>query len=501
MRRGPKSVDDVDLSPLPFKGRGRESQRFAQFCKAYLTVLDPKRKRVPLVLRDWQRDLVASVWDVDPAPATATWVMPRGQAKSTLVAAMCVYRLFTAGEDAQIDCIAYDKDQARILFDFAASFVERAGDLNSRCVRYRERIELPNGSKFTCLASDAAGLEGRAPLFAVCDEGGRINEEAYEVVAMGAQKVPGSLVLTIGTPGPKPDNVLAKQRVHALTHPGDTTTVYREFSAAGFEDHPLDCDDHGGGPGTGCWSIANPALGDFLPYAGMRGFLPPKSTENHFRRVRLCQFVTGSNEPVLPAGVWNDLGTGEPIPDGADVVLGFDGSYSGTDCTVIVAATVAKRPHIQLMGAWHRPADADRDWRVPILEVNETLRELSKRFRVREITADPYRWQHSLEVLKAEGLPVGEFPQRPERMSAATADFLTACNTGQLSHAGDALMATHLGNAALSEDGRGARLVKPGRTRYVGQIDAAVAAVMAHSRATWLAAQQKPRRRAWSFAS
>ncbi len=500
MRRGPKGKGSLDGSPLPFRGRGPESQQFAQFCRKYFTVADAKRHKVPMVLRDWQRELVASVWDADPLSVTATWVMPRGQAKSTLVAAMCVYRLFTAGDDASIDCVAVDERQAGILFGFAAKFIERHDELASRASIYRDRIELPNGSVFECLPATAAALEGRAPLFAVCDEGGRINQEVYEVMAMGAQKVPGSLTLLIGTPGPNPDNVLARQRAHHLAYPGDETNAYREHSAAGFEDHPIDCDDHGGGPGSGCWSIANPALGDFLPYAGMQGFLPPKSTEAHFRRVRLCQWVTGSAEPVLPAGVWDGLSTGQPIPDGAEVVLGFDGSYSGTDCTVIVAATVGKRPHLQMMASWQRPADADRDWRVPILEVEETLRELSKRFRVREITADPYRWQHSLEVLKAERLPVSEFPQRPERMSAATADFLTACNTGQLSHAGDTLMATHLGNAALSEDGRGARMVKADRTRYAGQIDSAVSAVMAHSRATWLALQQKPRRRTVSFA-
>ncbi len=490
MRRGPKGKSDVDQTPLPFRGRGAESERFAQFCRKYLTVTDGKRKKVPMVLRDWQKDLVASVWDTDPKPATATWVMPRGQAKSTLVAAMCVFVLFTAGDDAQVDCVAVDERQAQILFTIAAKFVERAPDLASRASVYRDRIERPDGSVFTCLPASAPALEGRAPLFVVCDEGGRIDREVYEVCVMGAQKVPGSLALLIGTPGPDPDNVLAAQRAHALAYPGDTTTVYREHSAAGFEDHPIDCEH--------CWQLANPALGDFLPYDGMRGFLPPKSTEQHFRRVRLCQWVTGSAEPVLPAGVWSGLNTGEPIRDGAEIVLSFDGSYSGTDCTVIVGATVSRTPHVQLLGCWQRPRDAEKDWRVPILEVEDRLRELAKRFRVREVTADPYRWQRSLEVLKADGLPVSEFPQTVNRMSAATADFLTACNEGQLSHAGDEVMAVHMANAVLTEDGRGARMVKASRSRHAGEIDSAVSAVMAHSRATWLSSQKKPKNRVYS---
>jgi hypothetical protein len=39
---------------------------------------------------------------------------------------------------------------------------------------------------------------------------------------------------------------------------------------------------------------------------------------------------------------------GRHIEDGAEVVLGFDGSFSG-DCTALVAVTVADRPHVHLV--------------------------------------------------------------------------------------------------------------------------------------------------------
>lgn len=488
MRRGPKG--QVDPSRLPFRGRGTESQRFAQFCKKYLRV-SVDRKSVPMVLRSWQRELFASILDAEPRPAIATWVLPRGSSKSTMIAAYALYTLFTSGPDTMIDVVAKDERQAGILFGIAAKWVQRSSELDARALVYRDRITLADGSEFSCLPATAAALEGRMPTVAICDEGGRIDREVYEVTLMGAQKVPGSLTVVIGTPGPDPDNVLAANRAYCLANPGDMSHVYREFSAAGFEDHPVDCEH--------CWKLASPALGDWLSVDGMRAVLPPATTEAHFRRVRLCQWVTGQTEPVLPAGVWDGLATGERIPDGTDVVLGFDGSYSGTDCTVIVAATVSKQPHLQLVGQWQRPRDADRDYRIPILEVEDKLRELCRRFNVREVTADPYRWQRSLEVLKYDGVNVSEFPQTVTRMSAATADFLTACNSGQLSHAGDVLMRQHIGNAVLSEDGRGARMVKASRSRHAGEIDSAVAAVMAHSRASWLAGIKPKSKRTVSF--
>jgi hypothetical protein len=219
--------------------------------------------------------------------------------------------------------------------------------------------------------------------------------------------------------------------------------------------------------------------------------------EGAFRRARLCQFVTESLEPVLPPGLWDSLNTGQPIPDGTDAVLAFDGSYSGTDATVLVAATVARQPHLDVIGVWARPPGAGDDWRVPVLEVEQAIRDACKRYRVREVACDSYRWQRSLEVLAAEGFPMADYPQTAPRMSAATAEFLTACTNKQISHSGHPVLSAHIGNAVLSEDNRGGRLVKASRSRHAGRIDAAVCAVMAHSRATHYA--NKPRKRYASF--
>ena len=248
--------------------------------------------------------------------------------------------------------------------------------------------------------------------------------------------------------------------------------MWREFSAAGYEDHPTDCEH--------CWKLANPALDDFLHRDALRALQPPKMREASFRRARLCQLVAGNADPVLPPGMWDGLSTGGGIPDGSEAVLAFDGSYSGTDATVLLAATVSPTPHLDVVAVWQRPTYAATDWRVPILEVEHAIRDACDRWDVREIAADPYRWQRSLAVLEAEGLPVVEFSQSPSRMCAATAEFLTACRNGQLSHSGDTTLAQHLSNAVLTEDNRGARITKASRSRHAARVDAAICAVMAH---------------------
>nr|WP_041312487.1 terminase TerL endonuclease subunit [Mycobacterium sp. JS623] len=498
MRRGPRPP--VDESPLPWRRkRGEsESEAFGRFCRKYLRlsggkVFDP---------RPWQLDLVASVWDPVPRPRLAAWALARGNAKSTLAAAMACYVLLTGGDDVSVDVVAVDQNQAGIVFGIAAKFIARHSELETRVQVYRERLVIPaRGAELVCLPGSAPALEGRSPDFCVVDEGGRVDQEVYEVVALASGKKPTSLILLIGTPGPRPDNVLAQFRQHALDNPDDPSQVYREISAAQWPDHPTDCDDHGDGPGSGCLSAANPGLDDFLFRDALMALQPPKMSESHFRRARLVQWVSSTDDSALPPGLWESLSTGEIVPPGSKVVLSFDGSYSGTDATVLTVATVSRTPHIDVVQAWQRPDYSQTDWRVPILEVEQAIRNACQHWQVAEICADTYRWQRSLAVLQAEGLPIVEFPQTVSRMSAATAEFLTACRNDQLTHSGHPIMAEHIGNAVLTEDNRGGRMVKASRSRHAGRIDAAITAVMAYSRASWLATHPKKKNRAWSFPS
>lgn len=391
------------------------------------------------------------------------------------------------GEGATVIVAAVDERQAGIVFSAAARMVELHPELECRIAAYKDKLLVPSrGASFQCLPASPASLEGLDYTLAIADEIGRINRETWEVLALAQGKQERSTLIGIGTPGPTEDNVLASMRAHWLEHPEDTSQVYREYSAAGFEDHPPDCEH--------CWGLANPALDDFLHRDALRALLPPKMSEQAFRRARLCQHVIGNEEPILPAGVWGDLSTDEGIPDGSEVVLSFDGSYSGTDATVILATTVDRTPHMDIVGVWQRPRYAQTDWRVPILEVEQAIRDACQRWKVSEIVADPYRWQRSLEVLKAEKLPVVEFPQMPSRMCAATADFLTACTNNKLTHSGHPTLEAHIANAVLHEEARGARLVKATRSRHAGQIDAAICAVMGLSRATWIAMNRKKKR-------
>ncbi len=391
-----------------------------------------------------------------------------------MTAVLALYELLCGVDGAQVVVVATDERQAGLCFRAAARMVELHPDLERRVQAYADQLVVPvRGSAFTVLPAVPKRLEGLDFTLAILDEAGRIDRDVFEVVSLATGKQKRSTVLAIGTPGPElAETVLGGLRQYAADHPDDPLVAWREHSAAGFEDHPAEC--------RHCWSLANPALGDFLDVEGLEVCLPPKMREASFRRARLCQFVDTLEEAWLPPGAWSACTDVRGIPDGSPVVLAFDGSFNA-DTSVLVAVSVEQRPHVDLVELWE-PGDGQ----VPIVDVEAAIRQACRRWRVQEIAADPFRWARSLQLLDGEGLPVLEYPQSPARMTPATARFYEAVVNGQLTHSGDSRLARHVGNAILREDARGARLAKE-RKDSPRRIDAAVAAVMAHDRAASLA--------------
>lgn len=488
MKAGPKAA--VDASGLPFRSRKVGSERFAAFCERFILIPKGTGARRKMRLRPWQVDLVGSVLDPDPRPRTAGWMMPRGQGKSTLVAALGIFDLMLGGEGASVVVAATDERQAGIVFGTARRMVELHEDLSSRVQVYKDRLYVPErGASFVCLPAEPKRLEGLDFTLAILDEAGVAHRDVYEVLTLAQGKRETSTLVGIGTPGPDPfDSVLGDMRDYARANPTDPTFVWREYSAAGFEDHPVDC--------RHCWELANPALGDFLHEDALVALLPPKTRESTYRRARLCQFVTAQEGSFLPEGVWPKLSTGEAIPRGARVVLTLDGSFN-SDATGLLLGTVDAAPHLHTWGLWEPPED-DPDYRVPVAEVEDRIRQAAREFDVIEVVADPFRWTRTLQVLESEGLPVVEFPHSTSRLTAATTDLYKAAIAGELSHSGDPDLARHIANAVVLEDSRGVRLNKGKRTS-VRRIDLAACAVMAHSRATWRATRKPTRRRVAAF--
>lgn len=472
----------VSEEPLPFVGTGSPSECFVQFCARYLKVRNGFGAGQPLVIREWQKALVASVLDPTPLPRLCCWLMARGNGKTSLLAALSLFAMFTSDVGGAVVCCARTKDQAQLLFRTARDYVETSPELVARCQVGRERLYVPgNRTSFECLVSEPASLEGLNFSFCAVDEIGVTPRETVDVLMLAQGKRPESVLLAVGTPPHHSEDSVLMDWRNLAAETGDEYVVYREHSADGFESHDLLCEH--------CIRLANPAYGDFLAVDVFKR--DAKTTkEAQYRRSRLCQFVFGGEDSFVAPDTWDALGTGTGIPDGAEVVIALDGSHS-RDCTALLIGTVAKRPHFDVL-ALFTPGPGER---IDVLAVEQAIRDASRRWKVREVCYDPFRWTRTGQVLASEGITTVEFPHTPSRLTRATTDLHAAIVNDGLTHSSDPRLRAHVLAASVIEHDGGLRLGKASRSARAPKIDLAACLVMAYSRCSWLASRKAPRRR------
>jgi phage terminase large subunit-like protein len=183
------------------------------------------------------------------------------------------------------------------------------------------------------LPADPGSLQGWDPSMALVDELHVVTDDTFEAMAARAGKRDRSLLLAISTPPKAGDDGVMRRLVDHGREGVDPSFYFTEFGA------PAGCavDDED------AWATANPALDDFLHRDALRATLPPKMRENAFRRYRLGQWVA-QDDAWLPDGAWARCAdAARVVPDGADVVAAFDGSFS-RDCSVLALATIEPRP-------------------------------------------------------------------------------------------------------------------------------------------------------------
>ena len=481
------------LTPIPEEqlARGRVEEPVADFVEAFGRITKDSvagRAGSPLVLRDWQKLLLEHLfaWDDEGLRNRISLVgMPRKNGKSALGAALGLYSLILGPKGAEVYSVAAEKEQARIVFQDARRTIEASAELSAITKLYRDAIELPKfNSVYRVLSAESVTKEGLSPTTVIFDElHAQPDRELFDVfsLAMGARGKLATMI-AITTAGVRSDrhgkdsiafNLYQYGQKVARGEESDDTFFMAWWESEG--DHRL----------RETWDEANPGFGDLNAESDFESAIK-RTPEAEFRIKRCNQWVS-SVETWLPAGSWDECAGEVTLTSDDEIVLGFDGSYNG-DASVIVGAVVPKvegdRVKVFLVKAWEKDLEHDPDdWRVDISEVEQTVMEFCQKHTVREIACDPFRWQRSMEVLENKGLPVVSFPQSPQRMIKACARFYDAVAEKKLVHDADPLLARHIGNTAVKLTPAGPHIKKenPNSPR---KIDAAVAAILAHDRAS-----------------
>jgi phage terminase large subunit-like protein len=487
------------LTPVPQtdldNGEGEVAIDFAEVFGIVTKDSIAGKAGAPLVLRDWQKDLMRHVFAGDDEGyrhRISLIGMPRKNGKSALGSVFGLYSLILGARGAEVYSVAAEKEQARIVFADAKRMVEASPELSAITKLYRDAIELPKaGSVYRVLSAEAYSKEGLNPSATIFDElHAQPNRELFDVMslAMGARGRLSTLI-AITTAGVRTDTTGQDSIAYSLYQYGQKVARGEiddpSFFMAWWE-APAEADHRD----PEAWKVANPGFGDICSAEDFESAVR-RTPEPEFRTKRCNQWVS-SAVSWLPTGAW-DTCAGDTSLEGKDYVLGLDGSFSG-DATVVTFATIEEVPQVGIVGAWEKdPNIHDDTWRVDVLEVEETIRQFVKANpNVKEIACDPYRWTRTMQVLMEEGYPIVEYPStNARRMVPACAKFYDAVVDGKMIHDGNPLLARHLMNAVIKVDQLGPRIVKENRASQ-RRIDAAVAAVLAFDRATASRIEEEP---------
>lgn len=462
----------------------------------------------PVVLREWQREIIRGIYDKPTRRAIVSFGRKNG--KTALAA--CLLLLHLCGPEArpnsQLYSAAQSREQAAILFGLAAKMVRMNPVLNDNVTVRDSGKQLycgGLGTLYRALSADASTAYGLSPVFTVHDELGQVKgpkSELYEALetATAAQEDPLSIV--ISTQAPTDADLLSvliddakkridpKVRLFLYTAPGDLDA---------FGDDAI--------------RAANPAFGDFQNADEVRSMaedarrMPSRQPE--FENLILNRRVE-TISPFISRSVWAANKGGE-VADfhGLPVYGGLDLSETADLTALVLIAPKDGKWHVR--PTFWLPADGLREKarkdRVPydVWEtqgflraapgrsvdyeyVAEHLRSVCDALDVRQIAFDRWNFRHLKPWLLKAGFDEDEiaakfleFGQGFQSMSPALRELETDLLNERMVHGDHPVLTMCAANAVVQPDPAGNRKLTKAKSR--GRIDGMVSLVMARAAA------------------
>ena len=431
---------------------------FPAFCKLIGLDLEPFQRKIASAASGPERELAV--------------LLPRGQGKSALMAAYALWHLIE--QPGHVYCAAASREQARILYEYAAGYARILNHPNI-VDRHLELRWCPDPNRprvFTrhlrVLAADAPRLHGLTYGLAVVDElHAHPNDQVYLALLTALAKQPGAKLIVISSAGQGADSPLGRLRARALGLP--SVKVRGAFT---------DCR----GPSLRMleWSVpddvpliprrvktANPASWITVDALAAQQEAVPDLA---FRRFHAGQWTEREGH-WLPPGAWQAC-VGEPtIATRESIFVGVDIGGGGSEGDTAV---------VWINAAGHVGAEvfSGEDG---VLQARDLIEDLAEHYRIEEVAFDPWRASQIAQELQQRGVRCSAFPQTDARMIPASKGLHRAIVEQRLVLPADDTLASHAANAVAKQSRRGWRIDRPSRAAGVN-IDAIVALAMALDR-------------------
>ena len=475
--------------------------RIITFIERYCRTPDGEHVGKPLMLAEFQKDFIRSIYDNPAGTRRAILSLARKNGKTALIAGLLLAHLVgpEAKLNAQLVSGAMSRDQAALVFKLASDMVRLSPEL-SELVRIipsgKRLIGLPLNTEYKALAADGKTAHGLSPVLAILDEVGQVRGPQSDFVdaittSQGAHAEP--LLIAISTQAASDADLLSIWIDDAKASNDPRIVCHLHAAPAGCE--LMD---------ESAWKAANPALGVFRNRDDLREQLTQAqrmpSMENSARNLLLNQRVS-TESPFVSPDVWKSCNRAVTAQLDGPVFAGLDLS-ARTDLTAMVL--IAKdddgvwqvQPHFWTpeqgllerarrdrvpYDVWHRQGflrttpGATVDYEHVASDMAEILADLD----IQAIAYD--RWR--IDLLKKElervgcDLPLVPWGQGYKDMAPALDALEAELLNQRIAHGGHPVLQMCAANAVVTKDPTGAR--KLDKSRATGRIDGMQALAMA----------------------
>jgi phage terminase large subunit-like protein len=396
--------------------------------------------------------------------------------KTTINAAVTLWWAFTQDPPNQILVLANDRDQAEArVFKTIVELLKKNPELKKSAKIQKGKILLSNGTEIVALASEYAGAAGS-------NHGLTSWDELWGYTSESATRFWEEL-----TPVPTLKNSIRFITTYAGFE-NESELLWKLYKqGVGPEEHP---DGQGTRLDPDLPIYANESARifsywDHEPrmrwqteeyYAEQRESLRPAQ----YQRLHENRWSTGS-EVFITGELWDGcvnqkLHPIAPVADegkvGVPLFVGVDLGIKNDFSSVVAVKLVRKEQQSLITLVQHRVWKPRPGQPVDLNSVKEYLRWLCKAFRVKQILVDPSQALQLIKDLKAEGLPIEEFPQTVANVTQMGQALFNALQGRTLQMYLDHELRKQALNTVAVEGPRGWKIDK---AKQSGKIDAIVA--------------------------
>jgi phage terminase large subunit-like protein len=486
-------------------------------------------------LRPWQREIITEVYaptwpDGRRVVRQAVMSIGKKNAKSALVS--CLILAHLCGPEAvrmgQLYSMAFDREQAALVYKYAAAMVLMDEELSDRLniIDSRKKIVDPiSGSEFSALSGEKKGKHGKSASFIAFDELADFGTDGalYDALMTARGAHVDSMAWVFSTQSPDDHAVLSQLIDYGLKVREDgSDPSFKLFLWTTPED--LDPWEEAN------WAMANPAMGDFKSLESMRDEAKKAqnmpSREASWRNLHLNQRIDASAHFITP-DLWKGCG-GAPDPEtfaGREWWGGLDLSGKN-DLTALVLVSQAEDGIWDVLSFFWAPGDnlrqkEDRDrapytvWRdkgfliakpgrvIDYGWVATKIGELREEYNIVGIKFDRWRindlrremdnlgietwvygtdWDEETPGAKPEGLCLVPHGQGFKDFTPAVENLEDLLMEKRLRHGMHPVLTWCISNTRIQSDPSGGR--KFDKLKSTGRIDGCVALAMALNGAT-----------------